>query len=62
MGWSCSQNRKKGSALKMLSGKPGGKIPLGRRKRRWEGNIRVHLSIRGIGLIRLRIRITGEPL
>ena len=54
------------SAFKILIGKTTGKRPLGRSRRRWEDNIRMYLkkqvSIRGIGLIRLRIEIIGEPL
>ena len=64
------------SAFKILRGKPRGKRPLGRPRRRWEDNIRMYLeeigiseflwsglvSMRGIGLIRLRIGIIGEPL
>ena len=46
------------SAFKILTGKPTGKIPLGRPRRRWEDNIRM----RGIWLIRLRIGIFGEHL
>ena len=33
------------SAFKMLVGKPTGKIPLGRSRRRWEENIRMDLGI-----------------
>ena len=55
-----------GSAFKMLTGKPTGKRPLGRPRRRWEDNIRMDLEEIGInvviGLIRLRIGIIGEPL
>ena len=55
------------SAFKILTGKPTGKRPLGRCRRRWEDIIRMDLeeigiSVRGIGLIRLRIGIIGEPL
>ena len=54
------------SAFKILTDTPGGKRPLGRPRRRWEDNIRMdrvgRLSILGIGLIRLRIGIIGEPL
>ena len=53
------------SAFKILTGKPTGKRPLGRPKRRCEDNIRMDplkVSMRGIGLIRLRIGIIGEPL
>ena len=50
----------------MLSGKPTGKRPLGRSRRRWEDNIRMDLaekvSMRVIGLIRLKVGIIGEPL
>ena len=50
------------SAFKMLTGKPTGKRPLGRPRRRWEDNIRMDLEEIGIGLIRLRIGIIGGPL
>ena len=36
------------SALKILAGKPSGKIPLGRPRRRWEDNIRIDLEEIGI--------------
>ena len=36
------------SALKSLTGKPTGKIPLGRPRRRWEDNIRMDLEEIGI--------------
>ena len=49
------------SAFNILTGKPRGKIPLGRPRRRWEDSIRIDLKeIRGIGLIWPRIGITGE--
>ena len=54
------------SAFKILTGTPARKKPLGRPRRRWEGNIRMDLKeigiIRGIRLIRLRIGIIGGPL
>ena len=54
------------SAFKILTGKPTGKRPLGSPRRRWEDNIRMDLEEiginGGIGLIRLRIGIIGEPL
>ena len=55
------------SAFKILTGKPIGKRPLGRSRRRWRDYIRVDLkeiciNIQGIWLIRLRIGIIGEPL
>ena len=36
------------SAFKMLTGKPTGKRPLGRPRRRWEDNIRIYLQEIGI--------------
>ena len=36
------------SAFKILTGKPTGKRPLGRLKRRWEDNIRMNLLEIGI--------------
>ena len=36
------------SAFKMLTGKPTGKRPLGRPRRRWDGNIRMDLEEIGI--------------
>ena len=55
------------SAFKILTSKPTGKRPLGRPRRRCKDNIRMDLkekgvNIRGIGFIRLRVRIIGEPL
>ena len=53
-------------AVQILTGKPTGKRPLGRPRRRWEHNIRMDFEEIGInagsGLIRLRIGIIGEPL
>ena len=54
------------SAFKMLTGKPTGKGASERPMWRWEDNIRMDLKEidinRGIGLIRLRKGIIGEPL
>ena len=54
------------NAFKILSGKPTRKSLLGRPRHSWEDNIRMDLeeivSKWRIGLIRLRIRIIGEPL
>ena len=54
------------SAFEILPGKPTGKRPLGRPRRRWEDNIRMDLEEIGINagnwVIRLRIGIIGEPL
>ena len=53
------------SAFKIVTGKPTGKRPLGRPRRRWEDNIRKGLkenvSIREIGLIRLSIGLLESP-
>ena len=38
------------SALKILTGKPTGKRPLGRPRRRWEDNIRMDLEEKGINV------------
>ena len=54
------------SAFKILTVKPTEMRPLGRPRPRWEDNIRMDLkeivSIRGTGLISVRIGIIGEPL
>ena len=54
------------SVFKILTGKPIGKRPLGRLRRRWDDRIRMDLeeigSMRVIGLIQLKIGIIGEPL
>ena len=54
------------SAFKIVISKPTGNRPLGRPRRRWEDNIRMDLeeivTMRGIGLIRLKIGIIGESL
>ena len=53
------------SAFKILTGKPTGKIPLGRPRRRWEDNIRLDPEEIGINagkwVIRFRMGIIGEP-
>ena len=53
------------SAFNILSGKPIGKMPLGRPRRRCEENIGMDLKETGVNtgtvLNRLRIRIIGEP-
>ena len=48
------------SAFKILTGKPTGKRPLGRTILEW--TLKRSVSMRGIGLIRLRIGIIGESL
>ena len=47
MGRSFSQN---GRTLEGLSGKPTGKRPLGRPRRRWEDKIRMYLEEKGIDM------------
>ena len=48
MARSCNQLEKGTSGFKILTGKPSGKRPLGRRKCRWEENIRMYLKEIGI--------------
>jgi hypothetical protein len=56
----------KRNAYRILLGKPQGKGPLGRSRRRWEDNIRMGLREIGgevwTGLIWLRIGTSGGPL
>jgi hypothetical protein len=47
MGGACSTNGEKRNACRILVGKPEGKRPLGRPRRRWVDNIKIH--IREIG-------------
>jgi hypothetical protein len=49
MGWACSTNGEKRNAYRILMGKPEGKTPLGRPRRRLEDNIRMDLRERGWG-------------
>jgi hypothetical protein len=44
MGWPCSTNGKKRNAYRLLVGKPEGKRPLGRPRRRCVDNIRMDLE------------------
>jgi hypothetical protein len=54
------------NACKILVGKPEGKRPLGRRRSRWEENIKMDLRESGLGMwivfIWLRIGTGGELL
>ena len=54
------------SAFKILTGKPIGKRPLGRPRRRWNDNIRMELKEIRVNtrnwVDRLRIGIIGGPL
>jgi hypothetical protein len=43
MGRACSTHREKRNTYRILVGKPEGKIPLGRSRRRWVDNIKVDL-------------------
>ena len=65
MGRACSQMEEGRNVFKILTG-PTGKRPLGRPRRRCKDNIRMDLEEiginAGIGLIRLRIGVIGEPL
>jgi hypothetical protein len=49
MGGPCSTNGEKNNAYRLLVGKPEGKRPLGRRRRRWVDNIRLDLGEVGCG-------------
>ena len=49
------------SDFNILTGKPTGKRPLGRPRRKWEDSIRIGIK-QVIGLVRLRIGIIGGPL
>jgi hypothetical protein len=51
IGRTCSIYREKRNAYRVLVGKSGGKRPLGRPKRRWEGNIKTHLIEIGWGIM-----------
>jgi hypothetical protein len=44
MGGQCSTNGEKKNAYRLLVGKPEGKRPLGRPRRRWVDNIRIELG------------------
>jgi hypothetical protein len=44
MGDACSTNGEKRKAYRLLVGKPDGKGPLGRPRRRWMDNIRMDLE------------------
>jgi hypothetical protein len=49
MGGACSTNREKMNAYRISVGKPEGKRPLGRPRRRWE-DIRVRMGWHGLDL------------
>jgi hypothetical protein len=66
MGGSCSTNEEKRNVNRLLVGKPEGKRPLERPRRRWVDNIRMDLErwdgVMWIGLVWLRIGTSGELL
>jgi hypothetical protein len=49
MGGPCNTNGEKRNAYRLLVGKPEGKRPLGRARRRWVDNIRMDLGEEGWG-------------
>jgi hypothetical protein len=49
VGGACSTKRERRNAYRILGGKPKGKRPLGRPRRRWEANIRMDLREIGWG-------------
>jgi hypothetical protein len=49
MGKACNTNGEKRDACRMLVGKPEGKCPLGRPRRRWVDNIKIELREIGWG-------------
>ena len=49
MGWACSSYGGGEGAYRVLMGKPEGKRPLGRPRRRWVDNIRMDLQEVGCG-------------
>jgi hypothetical protein len=49
MGRACGTNGEKGNAYRILVGKPEGKRPLGRPRRRWVNNIKMDLREIGWG-------------
>jgi hypothetical protein len=55
MGGACSTNGEKRNANRLLVGKPEGRRPLRRPRRRWDG-------VMWTGLVWLRIGTGGEPL
>jgi hypothetical protein len=69
MGGSCSTNGENRNAYRLLVGKPEGKRPLGRPRRRWVDNIWTDLGdvrwgdgVMWTGFVWLRIGTGGEVL
>jgi hypothetical protein len=51
VGGACGTHGKERKVYKILVGKPEGKRPLGRPRRRWEGGIRIDLREIGLGCV-----------
>jgi hypothetical protein len=49
MGKVCNTNEEKRNAYRILVGKPDGKRPLGRLRRRWVDNVKMYLREIGLG-------------
>jgi hypothetical protein len=66
MGGTCSKNGEKRNGCRLLAGKPEGRRPLGRPRRRWVDNIRMIFErkdgVLWTGLVWLRIGTSGELL
>jgi hypothetical protein len=65
MGRACSTNGEKRNAYRILAGKPEGKRPLGRLRRKWVDNVKIDLRYDGIvwtGSIWLMIGTSGGLL
>jgi hypothetical protein len=65
MGRACSKNGEDGNAYRILAGKPEGKRPLGRPRRRWGDDIKINLRQRCVvltGLIWLRMGTNEGPV
>jgi hypothetical protein len=45
MGGACGKDGDRRGVHRVLVGKPEGKVPLGRPRRRWEGNIKMDLEV-----------------
>jgi hypothetical protein len=65
MGMACSTNVEKRNSCRILVGKPEGKGTLGKPRRRWVDDIKMHLRYDGVvwtALIWLRIWTSGRHL
>ena len=51
MGWACGAYAEERGVYRVLAGKPEGKRPLGRPRRRWVDNIRMDLQEVGCGYV-----------